>query len=586
MSFFRLYARVLSQLGAAKGLAIVLAAANIALACAQFAEPMLFGRIIDRLAGIHAAGQTARWAPLLPWLGAWIGFGLFTILAGVLVALHADRLAHRRRVAAMAGYFEHVLHLPMSFHAGAHSGRLLKIMLDGSNAMSSVWLSFFREQCASLLALTVLLPLTLFVNWRLAAILIALVVAFGLIMNLVIRRTGAMQSVADRVNSDLAERVSDVLGNMPVIQSFARIEEETRALGGMIEAMLRAQMPVLTWWALATVATRSSASLSLVAIFVTGIWLDMQGLATIGEIVAFMSLAGMLIGRLEQTVGFINMMLLQAPKMQQFFDILDQGSSVADRPGARAAGRLTGAVSFENVSFSYGGGREAVSDVSFEVPAGQTVALVGSTGSGKSTALSLLHRVFDPDAGRILVDGVDIRDMTLASLRGNIGVVFQEPLLFARSIEENLRIGRPDATPGEIVAALEQAQALAFVERQPKGLATIVGERGRTLSGGERQRHAIARALLKDPPIMILDEATSALDARTERDLQGALESAMHGRTTFVIAHRLATIRHAQQILVFDHGRIVEAGSFDELVAKDGAFAAFARAQFMGRAAE
>ena len=176
--------------------------------------------------------------------------------------------------------------------------------------------------------------------------------------------------------------------------------------------------------------------------------------------------------------------------------------------------------------------------------------------------------------------------MTLASLRANIGVVFQEPFLFARSIEENLRIGRPDATEGEIAQALERAQALAFVERQPNGLATIVGERGRTLSGGERQRLAIARALLKDPPIMILDEATSALDARTERDLQGALDSAMRGRTTFVIAHRLATIRGADQILVFDHGRIVEAGGFDELVAKDGAFAAFARAQFMGKAAE
>jgi len=586
MPLLEIYARVLRQLSAARGLAIVLALANVALACAQFAEPMLLGRIIDALGEAHRAGRAPQWGPLMPLLGAWIAFGLFTIGGSVLVALNADRLAHRRRVAVMAAYFEHVLHLPMSFHAGAHSGRLLKIMLDGSSAMSSVWLSFFREQCASLVALTVLLPLTLFVNWRLAAILIALVLAFGLVMNLVIRRTGEMQSLADRVNSDLAERVSDVLGNMPVIQSFSRIEEETRALRGMIDAMLRAQLPVLTWWALATVATRSSASLSLVAIFVTGIWLDMQGLASIGEIVAFMSLAGMLIGRLEQTVGFINMMLMQAPKMRQFFDVLDQGSSVADRAGALPAGRLEGAVAFEHVSFSYGGGREAVSGVSFAVAPGETVALVGTTGSGKSTALSLLHRVFDPDSGRILIDGRDIRDMTLASLRDNIGVVFQEPFLFARSIEENLRIGRPDATPAEITQALEQAQAQTFVERQPNGLATIVGERGRTLSGGERQRLAIARALLKNPPIMILDEATSALDARTERDLQGALDSAMRGRTTFVIAHRLATIRGAHRILVFDHGRIVEAGGFDELVAKDGAFAAFARAQFMGKAAE
>ena len=585
MSFARIYSRVLALLSPVKGLALALALANIALAVAQFAEPMLFGRIVDRLAGAAKGADALQWAPLFPLLGAWIAFGFFTILASVLVALHADRLSHRRRVAVMAQYFEHVLHLPMSFHAGAHSGRLLKVMIEGSNAMASVWLSFFREHCASLVALTVLLPMTLFVNWRLGAILIALVITFGLVMNLVIHRTGAMQGAADRVSSDLAERVSDVLGNMPVIQSFARIEDETRALGAMIDRMLSAQMPVLTWWALATVATRSSASLSLVAIFVTGIWLDMQGLTTIGEIVAFMSLAGMLIGRLEQMVGFINMMIMQAPKMQQFFDILDQRSSVADRPGAQTVGRLSGAVSFDNVSFSYGGGREAVSGVSFDIPAGQTIALVGATGSGKSTALSLLHRVFDPGAGRILIDGQDIRDMTLASLRDNIGVVFQEPFLFARSIEENLRIGKPDATPSEIAAALERAQALGFVERQPHGLATIVGERGRTLSGGERQRLAIARALLKDPPIMLLDEATSALDAKTERDLQDALESAMQGRTTFVIAHRLATIRHAHQILVFDHGRIVESGSFDELVARGGVFAGLARAQFMAQGA-
>jgi ATP-binding cassette subfamily B protein len=223
-----------------------------------------------------------------------------------------------------------------------------------------------------------------------------------------------------------------------------------------------------------------------------------------------------------------------------------------------------------------------VSQLSFDVEPGRTIALVGATGSGKSTTLSLLHRVFDPQGGRILIDGRDIRDMTLASLRDNIGVVFQEPFLFARSIEENLRIGKPDASPAEIEAALDRAQASLFVAGQPDGMATLVGERGRNLSGGERQRLAIARALLKDPPIMILDEATSALDANTERQLQDALENAMRGRTTFVIAHRLATIRHADQILVFDGGRVVETGAFDDLIARQGVFASLARAQFLG----
>ena len=227
--------------------------------------------------------------------------------------------------------------------------------------------------------------------------------------------------------------------------------------------------------------------------------------------------------------------------------------------------------------------RPAVEDLDIVAAPGETIALVGATGSGKSTTLALLHRAFDPEKGRITIDGIDIRDMPLQALRRNIGVVFQEPMLFARSIEENLRIGKPDATQAEIARALELAQAADFVARQPQGLATPVGERGRSLSGGERQRVAIARALLKDPPIMIFDEATAALDAATEQKLQLALASATEGRTTFVIAHRLATIRNANRILVLEQGKVVEEGTFDALVARDGRFAALARAQFMAR---
>jgi len=243
--------------------------------------------------------------------------------------------------------------------------------------------------------------------------------------------------------------------------------------------------------------------------------------------------------------------------------------------------RFRGEVSFEDVSFSYDGKRSAVQDVSFAVRAGENVALVGATGSGKSTTLGLLHRAFDPQSGAIRIDGSDIRDVTLASLRRNIGVVFQEPMLFARSIRENLQVGRPEATDAEMIEALERAQAIEFITRQSNGLDTIIGERGRSLSGGERQRLSIARALLKNPPILILDEATSALDAATEQKLQRALDEVMRGRTTFVIAHRLATIRNASRILVFDQGRVIETGTFDALVAKGGRFAELARAQFM-----
>ncbi len=581
MSILSVYLRVLGLLGREKRIAIFLALANLALATAQFAEPVLFGRVIDKLSGAQAAAGTLQFGDLVPLLAAWVGFALFSIPVAVVVALQAERLAHRRRLAVMSEFFEHVLHLPLSFHSAAHSGRLLKIMLEGANGMAGLWLSFFRENCASLAALFILLPMSLTLNWRLAVVLIALVFVFGALTAFVLRRTESLQQTVERHNSSLAEHVSDALGNVSVIQSFTRIETEANALKQITRAVLDAQMPVLSWWAIAAVATRASATLTLLSIFLLGTWLNLKGLASVGEIVTFMNLAAMLIARLEQVVGFVNSLFLQAPKLKDFFDILDTAPKVADNPFAVDPGRLKGQVAFDHVSFSYDGKRDAVRDVSFEVSPGETVALVGSTGSGKSTTLGLLHRVFDPTQGKILIDGIDIRDLTLKALRRNIGVVFQEPMLFARSIEENLRVGRPDASEAEIAVALELAQAAEFVGRQSDGLKTIVGERGRSLSGGERQRVSIARALLKNPPIMIFDEATAALDAATERQLQQALEKAMEGRTTFVIAHRLATIRNADRIFVFDQGEIVEQGSFDELVAKNGRFAALARAQFM-----
>jgi len=581
MSILKTYARVLAQLAGERRLAILLVFANLALACAQFVEPVLFGRIIDRLTNAQAQQRNPTWDELTPLMGAWVGFGLFSIGCAVLVALYADRLSHRRRLAMMAKFFDHLLELSLSFHGATHSGRLLKIMLEGASGMAGIWLSFFRENCASIVALVILLPLTLFVNWRLASVLVVLVIAFGLLTTFVLRRTEGLQASVEVFNAQVAERASDVLGNVPVIQSFTRVETESRGLRDIIDKLLAAQLPVLSWWALAAVATRASATLTLLSIFVIGVWLHVQSLATIGEIVTFMNFATMLIARLEQMVGFVNYMFMQAPKMNEFFDVMDTEPNVADSPNAKDPGRLTGEVVFEHVGFAYDERRKAVDDVNFVVRPGETVALVGSTGSGKSTTLSLLHRVFDPQQGAIRIDGVDIREMKLLALRRNIGVVFQEPMLFARSIEENLRVGKVDATDAEIALALDRAQASEFVSRQVDGIKTLVGERGRSLSGGERQRVSIARALLKDPPIMIFDEATSALDAATEKQLQAALEAATKGRTTFVIAHRLATIRSADRIMVFDQGRVVESGSFDELVAQNGKFAALARAQFM-----
>ncbi|GLS43974.1 beta-(1--_2)glucan export ATP-binding/permease protein NdvA [Methylobacterium brachythecii] len=580
----RLYARVMSLLKADRNLAIGLVAANVLLAVAAFAEPLIMGRIIDGLT--HLTRGANAFATLVPWIGAWVVFGLFTIAAGVTIALHSDRLAHRNRLTTMANYFEHVLDLPIAFHSSNHSGRVLKAMLEGTNGMSWLWLGFFRDHFVSIVSLGVLLPLTLFINVWLGSILVVLVVVFTALTSFVMRRTLELQGEVEQYHSGLAAHASDALGNVAVIQSFTRAKAEKDAMHDIIRDLLKAQIPVLSWWALAAVATKASATLTMTAIFITGIYLHQHGSASVGEVVGFMSLATMLISRLDQVVSFVNSLFQQAPKMREFFDILDTVPSVRDRPGAKQVARFEGEVTFADVGFSYDGRRKALDGVSFSAAPGETVALVGTTGSGKSTTLGLLHRSFDPGTGSISIDGTDIRDIGLSSLRHNIGVVFQEPMLFARSIRENLQVGRPDATDAEMLDALERAQAGEFMARQLDGLDTVIGERGRSLSGGERQRLSIARALLKNPPVLILDEATSALDATTERKLQGALEEVMKDRTTFVIAHRLATIRNADRILVFHEGRIVESGTFDELVAEDGRFAELARAQFMAAQAD
>jgi ATP-binding cassette subfamily B protein len=581
MNLLRLYTRVLGLLGPQIRLGWILAFANMALAVAQFAEPVLFGRIIDSLAGAQNQAGRFAWSSIATLVTAWVGFGLFSIVCGALVSLYADRLAHKRRQAVLTEYFEHVLDLPLSFHSDTHSGRLMKIMLTGTDTLWDLWLGFFREHLAALVAMFVLLPLSLYQNWRLGSLLIILCFVFVFLTSYVLRKTETLQSEVEELYSDLAERASDTLGNIALVQSYTRVETEVRGLRQVADRLLGAQLPVLSWWALAGTLTRASTTLTMLAILVTGIFLFIDGLTTVGEIVMFMSFAGMLISRLEQVTGFINHIFMDAPRLQQFFAVLDTVPSVHDRADAIVPDVVGGFVEFDHVTFSYDGKKPAIEDLTFSALPGETIALVGGTGAGKSTALAMLHRAFDPQSGMVRIDNMDIRNIKLSALRRYVGVVFQEPLLFNRSIAENLRVGNPDATDDQIREACERAQALDFIERHEGGLNANVGERGRSLSGGERQRLSIARALLKNPPILILDEATSALDAATEQKVNAALDEVMRGRTSFVIAHRLATVRNATRVLVFEHGRIVETGTFDELVARGGIFAGLAKAQFM-----
>jgi len=258
---------------------------------------------------------------------------------------------------------------------------------------------------------------------------------------------------------------------------------------------------------------------------------------------------------------------------ERIFEILDSQSEVVEAPDAIEMPPVQGHVRFENVSFAYLGRRVVLSDLSFEAKPGQVIALLGTTGSGKSTVINLIPRFYDPDAGRITIDGIDIRRVTLNSLRDQIGIVLQDTTLFAATIRENIAFGLPNACDDDVIAAARAAQAHEFILHMPEGYETKVGERGITLSGGQKQRVAIARALLKNPRILLLDDATSSVDTETERLIQKALEHLMHGRTSFVIAQRLSTVRMADLVLVLDRGRLTASGSHEELLRQSSLYA-------------
>ncbi|MBN2394826.1 MAG: ABC transporter ATP-binding protein [Anaerolineae bacterium] len=300
--------------------------------------------------------------------------------------------------------------------------------------------------------------------------------------------------------------------------------------------------------------------------------LAVQGGLTLGELVAFTAYMGQLAGPVRMLGRVIPAIVQAIACGERIFDILDAESEVKEAPDAAALPAVKGHVRFEGVSFAYFGRHRVLENVTLDVPPGQIIALLGATGSGKSTIINLIPRFYDVTEGQVTVDGYDIRDVTLASLRGQIGIVLQETTLFADTIRANIAFGRPDASDEEVVAAAQAAQAHEFILEMPKGYDTRVGERGATLSGGQKQRVAIARALLKDPRILILDDAMSSVDTETERLIQIALERLMHGRTSFVIAQRLSTVRLADQILVLERGNIVAQGTHDELLRISGLY--------------
>ncbi len=581
MNFIAVYARVIGLLKADRAIAIALVFGNLLVIGLQFAEPVLFGRVINLLTLSGSLSRAALMSKAEILLGIWAAVGLVGIAASVSVAVQADRLAHRNRLAAMARFFRHVLSLPPSFHRDRQSGGLLKMMLSGADSLFWMWLSFFREHLSTFLATIVLLPLTIILNWQLAIALILLVVVFCVFTILVINKTETAQRQVEAFHSSLAGSAQDTLANVMVVQAFTRLSAEASKFRDTGEQVLAKQFPVTSWWAVLSVVTSAASTITVITIFMIGTLLHLQNAASIGAIVSFMGFATLLVGRLTSAMGFISRLFLQMPTLIDFFAILDAESTIHEDAGAQHLRVSRGGVVFEKVSFDYVTGIPTIANISFTARPGSIIALVGATGAGKSSTMALLQRYWDPTRGRILIDGQDIRHVTLDSLRGAIGVVFQDSLLFNRSIRENLMVGKPDATESELYRACAMAEALDFILTQPNGFETMIGERGANLSGGQRQRLAIARAILKDPPILVLDEATSALDAATEAKVGRALRALMVGRTSFIIAHRLSTIRDADEILVFDEGRIVERGSFAQLISAGGSFAALVEAQIM-----
>ena len=564
LNLFGTYKRAFGILRKEGRLTVSLALASAAIGLVQLAEPVLFGTIVDAL---------ANQKPAMPYILAWAGLGLFGIFASVVVAVAADRMAHRRRLGVMADAFDQAITLPISYHAKTGTGATVRNILAGADALFGTWLTLLREQFTAIVTICLLAPVAFWMEWRLACMLLVLAAVYAVLNVLVIRRTSEGQAAVERHHIDVSGRVGDVVSNVVVVQSYARLSAEASELRTLMDRLLAAQYPVLTWWGLLTVLSRSAATVTMICIFALGSYLTVRGEISVGEIVSFVGFATLLIGKLDQLSGFVARLFMQAPTVDTFFALLDTKGDVASTADAPVLDNPVGSVRYEGVTYRYDDAGHGVFELDFEVQSGQTVALVGPTGSGKTTTLALLQRIRDPDQGRILIGGQDIRDVELNSLRRSIAVVFQDAGLFNRTIAENIRIGRPEADDDAISEAARMAQAGDFVARKPDGYQFVAGERGGGLSGGERQRLAIARAILKDAPILILDEATSALDTETEGRIKKALDTVRQGRTTFIIAHRLSTVADADLILVLDEGRIVERGRFRDLVAQGGVFA-------------
>ncbi len=549
----------------------------VLVSAANLLSPQVLRVVIDD--GISAKDSGALLWATLAFVGVATIRGIFSFTQGFWSEKASQAVAYDLRNAL----FEKLQNLSFSYHDQAQTGQLMtRITNDVEQVRAFIGTGLLQLVSAVVLLLGSLAAL-FSMNWRLALIVLVTVPTMAAVlvrfMRVVRPMFGQVQAKLSALNTVLQENLVGVR----VVQAFAREPYEARRYTALNDDLLEANIKTIRGMASSFPTIFLIANLGTLAVIWFGGYQVMGGTLSLGELVAFNTYLGLLIMPIMM-LGMIAAQLSRAGVSgERIFEVLDAQNEVVDRPGAAPLPPVAGRVVFEDVSFRYAGGDRPVLDhVSFTAEPGKTVAIMGQTGSGKSTIINLIPRFYDVTGGRILVDGQDVRMVTLQSLREQIGIVLQDTTLFGGSIRDNIAYGRPEASDEEVEAAARAAQAHDFIAGFPDGYSTIVGERGVGLSGGQRQRIAIARALLRDPRILILDDSTSAVDAETEYQIQQAMSRLRRGRTAFVIAQRISTVRSADTILLLDDGQIVARGTHDDLLRDSALYGEIIDSQFGG----
>lgn len=529
---------------------------------ANLVAPLLVGRAID--AGISPRRAEVVVYTVVALVGIALARGLFTFLQGYLAERASQGVAYDLRDAL----FARIERLSFSYYDRVQTGQLVQRITNDVEQIRTFAGSGVVQLANAVVMLFGAAALLFYLDWRLALVALAVVPAIALLLIRFVRLIRPLfqevQQTLGRLNTVLQEDLSGVR----VIRAFAREDYETERYRSVNDELLEKNLKTTRVFANNFPFVFLFANVGTLAIVWFGGWQVIGGRLSLGELVAFNTLLGFMLFPIL-TIGFLSAGISRAgASATRVFEVLDAPLEVTDRPDASPLPPIRCRVEFEGVSFRYpGSGRDILRDVSFVVEPGNTVAILGTTGSGKSTLVNLLPRFYDVTEGSVRLDGHDVRDVTLSSLRAQIGTVLQEARLFSGTVRDNVAFGRPDATDEEVEAAARAAQADEFIRDLPDGYETVIGERGVGLSGGQRQRIAIARALLVDPRLLVLDDSTSAVDAETEAAIQETLDRLMREehRTVFVIAQRVSTVRDADLILVLDGGRIAAMGTHDEL---------------------